>query len=96
MTNALTAIPNCRSKIGTKDTGCGSNDCIAARQAVNDPPYTTASSIIDVADNCAFSAGATCRLSAPAAIQTIQNGRRATQRRHAIEVIWRVLHQRGL
>jgi hypothetical protein len=36
MTNASTAIPHCRSKTGTKDTGCGSNDCIAARPAGHD------------------------------------------------------------
>jgi hypothetical protein len=28
MTTASTAIPNCRLKIGTKDTGCGSSDVL--------------------------------------------------------------------
>jgi len=29
MTTASPAIPNCRSRTGTKNAGCGSNDCIS-------------------------------------------------------------------
>ena len=52
MTIASMAILNCRSKSGTKNRGCGSNDCIAARQAVRDAPCTTSSASSDRRRRC--------------------------------------------